>query len=169
MLSCISTLSFKAAVRKFCLFVAISVSNLQLQLLSEGFLLPGLCSGTSPARMNLMFCGLSPHRCDTVLRNHKFSPTSWDIYSNQNFHRILSSEQVQVCHVFLTNEEKKALPLIIYQWLLNLTNDIIIIVILCSQIANVNSIRIAWLCLFSVRFQFLYSLISNCHTIQISY
>ncbi len=35
----------KAAIRKFCLFVAISVWNLQLQLLVELFLLPGMCSG----------------------------------------------------------------------------------------------------------------------------
>ncbi len=62
-------LLFKAAVRKFCLFVAISVWNLLLQLLADIFLLCGLCSGTAPVRINLMFWGVclsvcqSPHWC----------------------------------------------------------------------------------------------------------
>ncbi len=58
--------------------------NLQLQLLAELFSLCWLCS-MAPARMSLMFCGCVcvavSHRTgvDTVLRNHRFYLTSWNI------------------------------------------------------------------------------------------
>ncbi len=48
---------FKAAVRKFCLFVAVSVENLVLQPGAELSLLRGLYSATASAQMNLMFWG----------------------------------------------------------------------------------------------------------------
>ncbi len=48
-------LYIKAAVCKYCLFVAISVENLVLQPGAELSLLRGLFSGTASARMNLMF------------------------------------------------------------------------------------------------------------------
>ncbi len=44
-----------AAVRKFCLFFAISVENPVLQPGAELSLLRGLYSGMASARMNLMF------------------------------------------------------------------------------------------------------------------
>ncbi len=47
-LSHTGTLKLKAAVRKFCLFVDISVWNLQLQLFGKWSSLHGLCTGTGP-------------------------------------------------------------------------------------------------------------------------
>ncbi len=50
-----SNFVLKAAVHKFCLFVAISVENLVLQPGAELSSLRGLYSGTASVRMNLMF------------------------------------------------------------------------------------------------------------------
>ncbi len=68
----------KAAVRKFCLFVAISVENLVLQPGAELSLLRGLYSGTASARMNLMFWGkcvaVSHHTgVNQTLNNHRLA------------------------------------------------------------------------------------------------
>ncbi len=64
-------MKLKAAVCKFCLFVAISVENLELQLCVELSSLCGLCSGSAPARMNLMIWG------ECVAVSHR---TGVDIY-----------------------------------------------------------------------------------------
>ncbi len=67
----------KTAVRKFCLFVALSVENLVLQPGAELSLLGGLYSGTASVRMNLMFWGecVAVSHCTGVnqtLSNHRF-------------------------------------------------------------------------------------------------
>ncbi len=67
---------FKAAVRKFCLLVAISVENLVLQPGADLSLLRGLYFGTASARINLMFwgeCVAVSYRTDVnpVRSNHR--------------------------------------------------------------------------------------------------
>ncbi len=107
---------FKAVVRMFCLFVAISIWKLYFAI------------------------------TDSSLRLVIYDP-------NYNFHRILPSEQASIKFV-LPNWGKKNDNKSRYQWWLNLTigslishqtEKIIIIVILYSQIINVNKISIAWL------------------------
>ncbi len=88
--------------------------NLELQLFAELSSLRGLCSGTAPARMNLMFwrvCVALSRRTGVdiycTLQSH--SSLRLGIYDpNKNFHRILPpSEQVtSLPRLFWPTEEK---------------------------------------------------------------
>ncbi len=109
--------------------------NLELQFLAELSSVRGVvlrCSGTAPARMNLMFWGV----CVSV------TAPVWILYlvitdsslrlgiyeQKKNFHRILSSEQVsnKSATFVLTNWGKKHYNKSRYQWWLNLTIGLLI-------------------------------------------
>ncbi len=118
----------KAAVRNIYLFVALYVWKPGIEvscriIFRKKILIRVVirCSGTAPARINLMFWG------ECVVVSHC---TSVDIYClclgiydpNKNFHRILPSEQVsnKSATFVLTNWGKKHYNKLRYQWWLNL-------------------------------------------------
>ncbi len=101
--------------------------DLELQLLVELSSVCGLCSDTAPARINLMFWGecvavsYAPVWMFTVLRTD--SSLRLGIYdTNNNFHRILPSEQVsnKSASFVLTNWWKKHYHKSCYQRWFNL-------------------------------------------------
>ncbi len=105
---------FKAAVRKFCLFVAISVWKPGIAPVCGIILLAWavLWHGSSADESNVLrwMCSCqSPHRCGCLLYfTITDSSLCLGIYDpNKNFHRILSSEQVRnKSATFCPTEEK---------------------------------------------------------------
>ncbi len=105
----VSVLFLKLQALTFTSLSPSMFENLELQFLAELSSFRGVvirCSGTAPARMNLMFWG------ECVVVSHC---TGVDIYylcfgiydPNQNFHRMLPSEQVtSLPRLFCPAEEK---------------------------------------------------------------
>ncbi len=89
----------KAGGLKFCLFVAISVWNLQLQLFAELLSLRGLCISMALSadefKVLRSMCGCqSSHWCGYSLYFGITDSTSWKYDPNKSFHWKTSSEQV---------------------------------------------------------------------------
>ncbi len=122
----------KAAVRKFCLFVAIYVWKPGIAAVCGIIFRAWGCDpvfGTAPAWMNLMFWGVcvavSHHTgVDIHCTSQSQILACLGIYDpNQNFHHILSPEQVsnKSATFVLINWGKKHYPKSRYQRWLNLT------------------------------------------------
>ncbi len=123
-------LILKAAVRKFCLFVAISVWKPGIAV-SCGIILFAWAvfwhsfSADESNVLRWMCCCQSPHRCGCLLYfTITDSSLRLGIYDpNNNFHRILPSEQVsnKSATFVLPNWGKKYYNKSRYQWWLYLT------------------------------------------------
>ncbi len=158
-----SMTEFKAAVHKFCLFVATLFETCNCSFLRiyhyVGCVSARLFNTDESNGLRCM-CGYqSLHRCEYSLIFGITDSTSWKYDPNKNFHRKMSSEQVSKMSAtfVLTNWEKKHYNTSCNQWWLNLTITyhtkpckLLLLLYFVLKMLMLISISIAWLCVYGV-------------------